>query len=127
MLENNEKDKMEAENPTLFHVPRMQKRWTARVIQQVQDEHGRNQGPPKGLRQAFTTYLMRKYETIAVNNECIAVMVGAGPRTPWLSDGELLERPIEMEETRNALPKGLNKALLAIDLDWTFTQQNGQQ
>jgi hypothetical protein len=105
LLETDETDKMEAENPTLFYVLRMQKRKTACVIQQIQGEHGRAQSSPSGILQVFATYLRRKYERIDIDEECISAMVEAGSRTTRTPYGELQERPINMEEIQLQLRK----------------------
>jgi len=39
-LDTDEKDRMDSEEPTLYHVLKMQKRRTARTILKVQDPHG---------------------------------------------------------------------------------------
>ena len=39
----------------------------ARIIQSVQDDHGNKQRTTKGIMRAFTTFLRRKYEPIAVD------------------------------------------------------------
>ena len=49
LLETDETDENEGENPTFFHDLRIPKRRTARVIQRIQDEHGRDQSSPKGI------------------------------------------------------------------------------
>jgi len=103
----------------------MQKRRNARVIQQIQYEHERIQKSQTGLMKAFTRYLRRNYELIIVDDECIAAMIGKGPRAHRAPDGELLERPIKMEEIRHALRKGgRNKASGSDDLGLEFYTTN---
>ena len=78
MLDNNKTDRIEGERPPLFRILQMQKRRTARTIQTVLDEHGCTQWSRKGIVQAFTTYLRRKYEPVVVDEECVAAMAEAG-------------------------------------------------
>ena len=111
MLDTEEADRMVGENPTLFQVLGRQKRRTAHVVQLVQDEDGHTHISPKDILHAFTTYFKEKYETIAVNEECIAAMSGLGSQAPLASNGDLLEWPIDMDEILYALWKGKrNKA-----------------
>jgi len=106
LLETYETGKMDVENPKLFHVLRMQKRRTARVIQQIQDEHWRAESSPTDILQVFATYFRRTYGRIDVDEECISAMVEAGPRTTRTPYGELQERQINMEEIQHQLIKG---------------------
>jgi len=45
----------------------MRKGRGAKMIQNVQDDHGNTQRTTKGIMKAFTTFLRRKYEQIAVD------------------------------------------------------------
>jgi hypothetical protein len=56
----------------------------------MQDEYGSTERTTKGIMQAFTSFLQRKYEAIAVEEECVTHMVEAGRRI--FSDG--LERTV---------------------------------
>jgi hypothetical protein len=44
------------------------------MIRRLQDEHGNNQTTTNGIMRGFTTFLRRKYEPIAVEDECIERM-----------------------------------------------------
>jgi hypothetical protein len=115
MLE--ETDRPEGNRPTLFHIVQM-KRQTARNIQSVQDEQRHTQWSPKGFVHTFTTYLQRKYETIVVDEECVASIAEAHPATYK----ELLEQPIAREEISNALRKGRKRQEVMV-LDWNYTRR----
>ena len=61
--------------------------------------------------QAFTSFLRRKYEPIAVDEECVAYIAEAGQRALPTAWRELLEQPISLEEVHIAVRKGgKNKA-----------------
>jgi hypothetical protein len=56
------------------------------MIRSVQDEHGNTQTTTNGIMPAFTTFLRRKYEPIAVEDECIETMAEIGRKdlpTAW--------------------------------------------
>jgi hypothetical protein len=111
MLDTEEADRMVGENPTLFQVLRMRKRRTAHVVLQVQDENGHTLTSPQDILRPFTTYFRKKYGPIAVNDECTEALSAVGSQAPFASDGDLLERPVDMDEIRYALQKGKrNKA-----------------
>jgi hypothetical protein len=60
------------------------------MIRSVQDDHGNAQRAAKGIMKAFTIFLRRKYEPIAVEGEYVAYMTER-------MDGAIdrLERPVE--------------------------------
>ena len=46
----------------------------------MQDECGNTQKTMKGIVRAFKSFLRRKYEPIAVDEECVAYMAKVGQR-----------------------------------------------
>jgi hypothetical protein len=71
MIEKDETDKMEHENPTFHNVLRMQQRRSARDIQQIQYENGHMHACPSNIMQVFATYFRRKYDSTLVDEDSI--------------------------------------------------------
>ena len=59
MLDNNAHDKMEDEEPSLFHILKMAKRRETRVIRQVLDMQGNDVSGHRNVLNTFSTYLAR--------------------------------------------------------------------
>jgi len=64
MLDNNAKDKMEDEEPSLFHILKMVKRRETRVVSQTLDMECNNVCGTLNVLNTFVTYLRRKYQPI---------------------------------------------------------------
>jgi hypothetical protein len=79
MLDTAEHDKIKSEKATIYHILRRKKRQTDRAIIQIQDGNGCIQKSPEKIIQILVTHLRRQYDTITVEEEAIASMVGSGP------------------------------------------------
>ena len=94
MLDNDEPKRLVGERPALFHILQMRNRQEARMIRSIHDEFGDTQQTMKSIIGAFTSFLRRKYEPIAVDEECVAYMAEAGQRALPTAWRDLLEQPI---------------------------------
>ena len=110
MLDNDEPKRLAGERPAHFHILQMRKRQEARMIRSIQDECGYTQQTKKGIIRAFTSFLQRKYEPIAVDDKCVAYMAEAGQRALPTALLDLLEQPISLEEVHISVRKGGKKA-----------------
>jgi len=106
MLDNDEPNRLAGERPALFHILKMRKRQEARMIRSIQDECGNNQQTMKGIIRAFTSFLRRKYEPIAVNEDCVAYMAELGQLTLPTAWRDLLEQYFSLEEAHITVRKG---------------------
>jgi len=70
MLDNNAQDKMEDEEPSLFHNLKMVKRRETRIIRQVLDIHGNDVSGHRNVLNTFAKHLRQKYEPIEVDQTC---------------------------------------------------------
>ena len=109
MLDNVDPNWLEGEKPVLFHILQTRKRQEVRVIRSVQDEHGNTQTTTNGVMRAFTTFLRRKYESIAVEDESIERVAEIGRRNLPTAWREQLEQAITPEEVHIAVRKGGRK------------------
>ena len=75
------------------------------MIRSIQDECGNPQQKMKCIIQAFTSFVQRKYEPIAVDEEFVAYMPEAGQRALPTAWRNLLEQPISLEEVYMATRK----------------------
>ena len=78
MLDNDEPNRLAGERPALFRIIQIRKRQETRIIRSVQDKCGNTQQTMKGNIRAFTTFLRSKYESIAVDEACVAYMAETG-------------------------------------------------
>jgi hypothetical protein len=80
MLDNDAPNRIAGEIPELFHILQMQKRQEARMIGSIHDECGNTQQTMKGFIPSFTSFQRLKYESIAVDEMCVAYMAEIGWR-----------------------------------------------
>jgi hypothetical protein len=105
MLDSNDPDRLVEEESSLFHILQMRKRRTVHIIRSVLDVHGNTQRSTKGIVQAFTTFLRRKYVPTVVDEECVLHITEAGWRVLPPAWGDLLEQPISLEEVSKGMRK----------------------
>ena len=74
LLDNSAHDKIDSEEPTLFHVLKMNKRRAQWNIQQVWDHLGNVLNSPTDIN-TLTRHLREKYKTTAVGNSCVPAMM----------------------------------------------------
>jgi len=106
MMNNNAQDKMEDEEPSLFHILRMLKRRETRVIRQILDMQGNNVSGHLNVPNAFVTHLRRKYQPIERDQTCVTRLQGVIPLICPTKYADLLEQPIATEELLSALRSG---------------------
>ena len=109
MLDNVDPNRLEGEKPVLFYILQTWKWQEVRMILSVQDEHENTQTTMNGIMRAFMTFLIRKYEPIAVEDESIERMAEIGRRNLPTAWREQLEQPIIPEEVHIAMRKGGKK------------------
>jgi len=68
----------------------------------------------KGIVREFTSFLRRKYEPIAVDEECVAYLAEVGQRASPTALRDLLEQPISLEEVHSAVRKGGKNKVLGV-------------
>ena len=108
MIENDEADKMEQENPTFSHVLRMHQRRYARDIQQIQYENGHMHAWPRNIMQVFATYFRRKYDSTPIDEDSIDDIVRTAVLNPRPIEDKFLERLMKVDEFLQELRVGRN-------------------
>jgi len=128
ILDNNAQDKMEDEDPSLFHILKMVKRRDTKVIRQVLDMQGNDVSGHRNVLNIFATHLRQKYEHIQIDQTCVTRLQGVIPLTCPTKYAELLEQPITIEELSSALRSGAKqkkKRQALTALAWSFTSLTG--
>ena len=74
MLLDTDKDRMDIEEPAIYHVLKMQKIRRARTIQKVRDPLGHIHETLQGIIQTFVRYFNVKYAPIEVDASAIEEM-----------------------------------------------------
>ena len=115
MLDNNAQDKMEDEEPSLFHILKMVKRRETRVIRQILDMQGNNVSGHLNVLNAFVTQLRRKYQPTEIDQTCVTMLQGIIPLTCPTKYADLLEQPITTAELPSALRSGARHKTPGID------------
>ena len=125
ILDNDEPNGLAEERPALFHILQLKKRRGAITIQRVWDDHGNSQRTTKYIMRAFTIFMRRKYEPLAVDVECVAYITEMGRRELPRACRDQLKRSISPEEVYFAVRKGAkNKAPESDGIGLEFYKTN---
>jgi exonuclease III len=125
MLLDTDEDRMDIEEPALYHVLKMQKRRTARTSQKVQDPLGHIHETPQGIIQTFARYFNVKYAPIEVDAGAIEEMAKMIRKISPNTYAELEGLPITPVEIHAALQKGgRNKAPGSDGIELEFYKTN---
>jgi hypothetical protein len=115
LLDIHDQDKMDGEEPSLFHVLKTIKCRSAREIHQVQDLQENIHPTPQGVATTFVAHLSRKYGPITVYIRAMsALMTNISTATPTRY-ADILECPITTEEIFTALRAGPHHKSPGID------------
>jgi len=110
-LDTTERDMIDGEETTLYHLIKYTKRSEARMIRRTQDQRGRITEGPTEIAQIFVPHLKDKYSSIDVSDSSVDEMLNAIRPNTQPSYAAYLEKPITNEELYAALKSGgLNKA-----------------
>jgi hypothetical protein len=115
MLDNDSKDRLEGEEPSLFHIINMAKRRETREMRHIQDQHGNIVTRQQDILINFLTHLRQKYQLMEVDNACITKLQEVIPCTCSTKYSYQLEQPITTEEILSALQKGSKHKAPGID------------
>jgi len=115
MLDVDGKDKMDGEEPTLFHVLKRRKSCEAVEIRMIKDRQGIIYTRPQNIMNTFVQYVTQKYEPIDVDDTSIAIMEAAIPQTCPTVYADQLESPITYDEILMALRTGARHKAPGID------------
>ena len=103
MLHSTDQDKMEGDEPSLFHILKMVKRHETRAIRQVQDMQGNVVTSHQDVFNTFVAHLRQKYQPIAIDHSCVITLQGVIPQTCATKYADKLEQPVTSEELHSAL------------------------
>jgi hypothetical protein len=105
MLDNNSKDRLEGEEPPLFHVTKMVKTRETREIRHVQNQHGNIVTRQQDIPITILTHLRQNYRLIEVDNACINKLQKVITYTFSAKYSYQLEQPITKEKFLSTLQK----------------------
>jgi hypothetical protein len=114
LIDSNDDDRIEGENPTLHNVLQMQKRREERTIYGLRDTDGVLQTKPRGIAQTLTTHLREKYDRIIVDNGSIHDMLES-ISTQRASCKVAMGTPFEQEEIQHAIRAGGRRKAPGMD------------
>jgi hypothetical protein len=109
MLDNDSKDRMEGDEPSLFRISKMAKRRETRDIHHVQDQHSNIVTRQQDILTTFLTHLRQKYQP------CTTKLQEVIPSTCSTKFSYQLEQPITTKEILSALQKESKHKAPGID------------
>jgi hypothetical protein len=115
LIDSNDADRIEGENPTLYNVLQMQKRREERTIYGLRDTDGVLQTTPRGIAQTLTTHLLEKYDRIIVDNGSIHNLLESISSTQRASYKVAMGTPLEQEEIQHAIRAGGRRKAPGMD------------
>jgi len=114
-IDATEKDRAGGEEPSLYHLIKVRKRQSSRVIQEITDDDGMVQKTSLDILRAFADYFRRKFEPIPMGRQRIERLVPRGMRAIPPEYKEALTAPITEQELWTAISKGTTHLLPTID------------
>jgi hypothetical protein len=105
MLDTSVHDRMEGEEPSLFHLLETFRRRNTRAIQLVQEQHGIMATLPQDVAIVFLNYLRQKFEPIDIDRDILPSML-ANIQLIDTTSAESLEQPVTLEEVMAAIRSG---------------------
>jgi hypothetical protein len=100
-LDTSVQDRMEGEEPSLFHLLKTLRLRNTRATQRVQDSHCNLETCPQELANIFLTYLRHKIEPVAIDRDSLhSLQAHIQPMDP--ASAERLEQPVTLEEVITA-------------------------
>jgi len=110
-LNNAERDRLEDESPTVYHLIRKRERQTARTPQTIQDRNGVTHTTMEDIMHTFKEYMQMKFDTIPVDGDSLRGLMGSVTKKLPQDAANALDTPIILDELRCAVRKGKsNKA-----------------
>jgi hypothetical protein len=110
-LSNDDCDRLEGENPSLYHLLKTRKRQESKTVQKLHDEKGVPQTTRAGILKTFKNYMYEKFGNISTDNESLRGLLGYRHNTLPQDAAEAIDAPITMDELKRAMQKGKpNKA-----------------
>jgi hypothetical protein len=110
-----QKELLDDETPSLYHIIRTTRRRTARHILRITDDEGVIHETQSTIARAFITALITKYEQITVDSDAINEILAEVTSVSPILHTNSLERPITAEEIEAAVKKGGKRKAPGLD------------
>jgi hypothetical protein len=115
VLDTATNDKIEGEEPSLFHLIRISGRRSMREIRHIRESSGRIVTTQEEIANTLVDYFQRKYQPIAIDVASMGALIDAIPPVEPGTYAEHLERPFSAEELHEAIKMGSRKQTPGID------------
>jgi hypothetical protein len=106
LLDNDEKDRITEERPSLHYILKSRKRQEARMIHCFHDSDGNPQSNTVDILRTFTEFMRRKYDYIQVYENCIQRMENTLNKTLPNAANTVLDAHVTRAELRLAVRSG---------------------
>jgi hypothetical protein len=109
LVDNHDRDVMEGEDPSIFHIIQMMKRKDTRMITSIQNQNGITRTTPEGTMKTFIAFIQDKYATIQTDGDSFEKLMSSTQPTASETANDTLDSPITIEELHRAIKKGKPK------------------
>ena len=110
-VSNDDRDSLEGENPSLYHLLKASKRQESTTIQTLHDENSVPQTTITNILKTFKNYMYEKFGNIPTENNILRRLLSNGHTTLPPDAAEAIDAPITIDEMKHAVQKGKpNKA-----------------
>jgi hypothetical protein len=110
-----QRELLDDETPSLYHVIRTTRRRTARHILRITDDEGDTHETHSTLREPSSRPSQKKYEQITVDSDAINEILAEVTNVSPTLHTNILERPITAEEIEAAVKKGGKRKVPGLD------------
>jgi len=105
-LNNAECDRIDDENPSLYHLIRAQKRQETIMLQAIQDRNGVTHTTVAEIMHILKDYMQTKFYTIPVDGESLRRLMQSATKKLPQEAPNALNAPITLDELQCAVQKG---------------------
>lgn len=106
VLNNDERDMIDGEEPTLYHFKKAKTRRDSRIVSAIQDSVGVTNTTTMKILLTFSSFLRTKYDNIPVDDESIRALIGNINNTLPPAASLALDAPLTIDKHQRALKKG---------------------
>ena len=125
LLDTHAHDRMETEEPSLFHVLKLRRRRADREIRKIQDSDGTIYTGHQDIARTFVKHLAHKFGPITVDAQHLTTILRNIQPTSPTKYAEELEKPLTTDEVLSALRAGARHKAPGIDgICLEFYQEN---
>ena len=106
LIDTEEQDRLQGENPSLCHIIKCRKRKHKRTIQQIRDENGTTHTTTRAIIRAVTVHFSTKFQPLQIYADSVRRALNCDLKETFNMMNTTPEEPLTMSELWNAITKG---------------------